>query len=388
MVQLGDAGKIRCSIGLMSGTSMDGVDAALLYTDGVTVERHGPSLTLPYSQSMRDALKDGMRMASACASPDDAPAEIRRLEQELTDWHAEAVHELLSVTGQPLGSIDVIGFHGQTLMHRPDRGWTWQIGDGGRLAGQTGIKVVNDFRSADMKAGGEGAPLVPVYHAALAAKAGRHKTLAILNFGGVANVTWLSFEEDGTGPRMIAFDTGPGNAVLDDWVQIHTNQTFDQDGNLSARGISHGEVVMGMMSTSYFDDAPPKTLDRDDFSTQAVRGLSAEDGAATLTDFIVESIVSAQSHFPKPPEAWYVCGGGRHNVTLMRRLRRRLPVIVDPVEVLGWRGDALEAEAFAYLAVRSERGLPLSYPETTGCTTPTTGGTAHLPRRKPLGFRS
>lgn len=386
MAMIGEPGDIKCVIGLMSGTSMDGVDAALVYTDGVRVERLGPSLTLPYSSDMRDALKEAIHIASAAAIPVDTPAEIKLIEQELTDWHAEAVFELLSVTGQPASSVDLIGFHGQTITHRPDRGWTWQIGDGGRLAGQTGVKVINDFRSADMAAGGEGAPLVPIYHAAMFARAQRHKTVAVLNLGGVANVTWLSFEDDGEA-RMIAFDTGPGNAVLDDWAQLHTNQSYDQDGNLSARGISHEEVVMGMMATSYFDDPPPKSLDRDDFNTQAVRGLSAEDGAATLADFIVESVVAAQGHFPSPPEAWYVCGGGRHNATLMRRLRRRMPVLVDPVEVIGMRGDALEAEAFAYLAVRSERGLPLSFPETTGCKMPTTGGVAHLPKKRPRAFR-
>ncbi len=387
MAKIGDPGEIKCAIGLMSGTSMDGVDAALVYTDGVQVDRLGPSLTLPYSAAMRDALKEAIHIASASAVPVDTPAEIKLIEQELTDWHAEAVAELLSVTGQPADSVDLIGFHGQTISHRPERGWTWQIGDGGRLAGHTGIKVINDFRTADMAAGGEGAPMVPIYHAAQMARASRHKTVAVLNLGGVANVTWLSFEDDPTNPKIVAFDTGPGNAALDDWAQLHTDDSYDKDGNLSARGISHEEVVMGMMASAYFDDAPPKTLDRDDFNTQAVRGLSAEDGAATLADFIVESVVAAQSHFPKPPEAWYVCGGGRHNATLMRRLRRRLPVLVDPVEVLGMRGDALEAEAFAFLAVRSERGLPLSFPETTGCDTPTTGGTAHMPKKRPRVFR-
>ncbi len=387
MVKIGDQGEVKCAIGLMSGTSMDGVDAALVYTDGVRVERLGPSLTLPYTPEMRDALKEAIHIASAAAVPVDTPAEIKLIEQELTDRHSEAVFELLSVTGQSPDTVDLIGFHGQTISHRPDRGWTWQIGDGGRLAGQTGIKVINDFRAADMVEGGEGAPLVPIYHAAMFARAQRHKTVAVLNLGGVANVTWLSFDDDMANIQMIAFDTGPGNAVLDDWAQLHTNQSYDEGGNLSGRGISHQEVVMGMMATSYFDEAPPKSLDRDDFNIQAVRGLSAEDGAATLADFIVESVVAAQGHFPTPPEAWYVCGGGRHNATLMRRLRRRMPVLVDPVEVIGMRGDALEAEAFAFLAVRSERGLPLSFPETTGCEKPMSGGVAHLPKRRLRTFR-
>ncbi|NVJ99360.1 MAG: anhydro-N-acetylmuramic acid kinase [Alphaproteobacteria bacterium] len=380
MSVLGEDGEIKCVIGLMSGTSMDGIDAAMIYTDGVRIERHGPSMTLPYNPEMREKVKEGLKIASGCAGKENPPEAITQLEQDLTDWHAEAVFELLEMTGQSPTDVDLIGFHGQTLTHKPDRGWTWQLGDGGRLAGLTGITVVNDFRTADVAAGGEGAPLVPLYHAALLARARRHNVVAVLNIGGVANVTWVKFGDDEDEPEIIAFDTGPGNAMLDDWAEIHTGKPVDTDGNLAARGLSHEEVVMGMMASPYFDETPPKTLDRDDFNIQAVRGLSAEDGAATLTNFVVESVVSAQSHFPAPPEAWYVAGGGRHNPTLMRRLRRRIPVLVDPVEVLGWRGDALEAEAFAFLAARAERGLVLSVPSTTGCSEPTIGGVLHEPR--------
>lgn len=384
MSVFGASGDVKCVIGLMSGTSMDGVDAAMIHTDGVRVERLGPSLTVSYPEDVRARIRTGLDLAANHVKGGEVPTEIASLETELTDWHAHAVEELLSMTGQKASEIDLVGFHGQTLTHRPDRGWTWQIGDGGRLAGHTGIPVVNDFRTVDVAAGGEGAPLVPLYHAALLRRERRHQTVAILNVGGVANVTWVSFEESEDDPKIVAFDTGPGNAMLDDWAKIHTGEPCDFDGNLAARGISHEEVVLGLMASPYFDEMPPKTLDRDDFNIQSVRGLSPEDGAATLTDFVVESVVSAQSHFPAPPEAWYVCGGGRLNPTLMRRLRRRLPVLVDPVEVLGWRGDALEAEAFAFLAVRSERGLPLSLPSTTGCETPQTGGQMHKPARKPF----
>ena len=388
MSVLGTNGDVKCVIGLMSGTSMDGVDAAMIYTDGVRITRIGPSLTLPYTDDVRARIKDGLQLASGCSQGGTVPAQILDLERELTDWHGHAIEELLAVTGQKASTVDLVGFHGQTLTHQPEGGWTWQIGDGGRLAGFTGIPVVNDFRTADVKAGGEGAPLVSLYHAALLERERRHETVAILNIGGVANVSWISFapNEDSKAavPEFMAFDTGPGNAMLDDWAMIHIGKPVDKDGNLAARGISHEDMVMGMMASPYFDEKPPKTLDRDDFTIQSVRGLSAEDGAATLTDFMVETIVSAQSHFPKPPEAWYICGGGRHNPTIMRRLRRRLPVLVDPVEVLGWRGDALEAEAFAFLAVRSARGLPLSLPGTTGCKTPTTGGVLHRPTRSPF----
>lgn len=387
MTVFGEPGDIKCVIGLMSGTSMDGVDVAMIYTDGVRISRLGPSMTISFPSEMRDRIKEATKIAYGCASAADAPESIKELEREITDWNAHAVEELLAVTDQKPKEIDLIGFHGQTLTHRPDRGWTWQIGDGGRLAGKTGITVVNDFRAADVAAGGEGAPLVPLYHAALLARARKQDTVAILNIGGVANVTWISFSDDESEPKIVAFDTGPGNAMLDDWAEIHTGTPYDVDGNLAARGISHEQVVVGMMASPYFDEMPPKTLDRDDFNIQAVRGLSAEDGAATLTDFVVETVVSAQSHFPSPPQAWYVCGGGRHNPTLMRRLRRRLPTMLSPVEVLGWRGDAMEAEAFAYLAARTMRGLPNSIPATTGCSEPTVGGVIHEPRGLRFGAR-
>ncbi len=379
MSVFGASGETKCAIGLMSGTSMDGVDAAMIYTDGVSVDRLGPSVTVPYSAAMQAAIKEAMATAATLGGKEDAPADIRLLEQDLTDFHAEAVFELLSITGQNPESVDVIGMHGQTVAHRPERGWTWQLGDGGRLAGRTGIAVVNDFRAADMLAGGEGAPLVPLYHAALLNRKRDHDTIAVLNIGGVANVSWVSFGADGEDPNIIAFDTGPGNAMLNDWAEIHTGLNYDKDGVLAARGLVHEEVIMGFMATPYFDESPPKSLDRDDFSIQTVRGLSAEDGAACLTDCIVESVVAAQSHFPSPPDTWYICGGGAHNQTLMRRLHRRLPVQINRVEVLGWRGDALEAEAFAYLAVRSLRGLALSLPSTTGCRAPCTGGFHHQP---------
>ncbi|WCL52780.1 anhydro-N-acetylmuramic acid kinase [Gimibacter soli] len=367
------------AVGLMSGTSMDGIDAALVYTDGVRVERLGPSLIKPYSNAVRSRLRDGLSVAATSQTKDISAPGLAMLERELTDLHAEAVFDLLSVNNLHPTQIDVIGFHGQTLTHRPERGWTWQIGDGGRLAGRTGIPVVNDFRTADMDAGGQGAPLVPLYHAALLSRERRHQTVAILNLGGVANVTWVSFAENPEAPAIMAFDTGPGNAMLDDWTMLHTGKPFDEDGALSSRGLTHDEVLSGLMASPFFDEMPPKTLDRDDFNIQTVRGLSVEDGASTLTDFVVETIVSSQSHFPSPPDAWYICGGGRLNTTLMRRLRRRMPVTVDPVEVLGWRGGALEAEAFAFLAVRSLRGLPLSLPSTTGCNAPTPGGVYHEP---------
>ena len=366
-------------IGLMSGTSMDGVDAALLYTDGITVERHGPSLTIPYGEATRARMKRGLALAAQGAIPLDASAALRDLEREVTDCHLTAVRQLCAEAGVSADRIDVIGFHGHTVLHRPERQTTWQIGDGARLARQTGITVVSDFRSNDVAHGGQGAPLVPIYHAALLGGRVDHAVVAVLNIGGVANVTWVSFEDGIDHPRLLAFDTGPGSALLDDWAEIHTGTPCDTDGLLAARGTVHPEILTGMMDSPYFDEAPPKSLDRDDFTIQPARGLSAADGAATLTAFTVAAAVAAQAHFPMPPEAWYVCGGGRHNRTLMTQLRDRFPVLVEPVDVLGLRGDFLEAEAFGFLAARALQGLPLSYPSTTGVGEPLTGGVVHRP---------
>ncbi len=358
---------------------MDGIDAAILYTNGDAVERFGPSLTIAYTPETRELVKVAIQKASACGMPDNSLDAIHAAEMAVTDLHAEAVTALLAQAKLDSSAVDLIGFHGQTIAHRPDLGWTWQIGCGARLAAATGIPVVNDLRSNDMAGGGQGAPLVPIFHAAMLKRDRRHDTIAVLNIGGVANVTWVSFKDNADEPHITAFDTGPGNAMLDDWAEVHTGIPCDTDGMMSARGTMHDDILMGLMASPYFDEAPPKTLDRDDYSIQAVRGLSADDGAATITAFIVESVVAAQEHFAHPPDIWYVCGGGRHNPTLMRRLRRRFPVIVDPVEVLGWHGDALEAEAFAYLAVRSVRGLPLSLPSTTGTARPASGGTLYRP---------
>lgn len=370
---------IYCAIGLMSGTSMDGIDAAMIYTDGETVDRLGPSLTVSYSPEIRAQIKECLAIAAKTHDRSNPPEEIRLLERQLTDMHYKAVEELLSLTHLEHNQIDVIGFHGHTVTHRPDKGWSWQIGDGGRLAGRSDIKVVNDFRSNDLAHGGEGAPLVPIYHRALLKRERRHNTVAIINLGGVGNVTWIDFSDDEENPAILAFDTGPANAILDDWAEVHTGIPCDKDGALAARGIAHTEVISQLMNSPYFDEVPPKSLDRDDFNVQSARGLSAEDGAATLTDFVVESVVAAQSHFPKPVEAWYVCGGGCHNKTLMRRLRAHTSVMIDPVEVLGWRGDALEAEAFAFLAVRRLLNLPASLPSITGVDEPCIGGVISEP---------
>jgi anhydro-N-acetylmuramic acid kinase len=352
------------AVGLMSGTSLDGIDAAFISTDGERIDETGLARTTPYDPILR------MRLRAALGRP-DAPPE---LERDLTEAHARAVQGLLAAAQLAPADVDVVGFHGHTIWHRPREGVTCQIGDGALLAELLGIDVVNDFRSADVAAGGEGAPLVPLYHAALAR--GLDKPLAVVNLGGVANVTWI-----GTDGRLIAFDTGPGNALLDDWCAEKTGAPFDEGGKLAAAGTPRSDVVERMLENPYFDRAPPKSLDRLDFDLGEVSHLSAADGAATLTEFTARCVARGAALFPAPARRFLATGGGRHNRSLMEALRRALAAQVEPVESVGWDGDALEAQAFGFLAVRSLRGLPLSVPGTTGCAAPTRGGALHRGRK-------
>jgi anhydro-N-acetylmuramic acid kinase len=352
------------ALGLMSGTSMDGIDVALLDTDGERVTARGPNGTYPYLVPVRDEL------GAVVADPHRAEHDpLAVLEATVTDAHAHAVLRFLEEHAVDPASLDLVGFHGQTVLHRPERRFTRQIGDGARLARALGIPVVNDFRSADVAAGGEGAPLVPLYHAALAADLDR--PIAIVNLGGVGNITYL-----GDGPPL-AFDTGPGNAMIDDWVRRHTGDAFDDRGALAARGRIDERALAALMANAFFDRTPPKSLDRNGFSPDPVAHLSAEDGAATLAAFTVASVAAARRHLPVAPRRWLVTGGGRHNDVLMTGLGRAFNVAVDPVEAVGWNGDALEAEAFAFLAVRAARGLALSLPTTTGVPAPMPGGRVH-----------
>ena len=356
------ARKPKMAIGMMSGTSMDGVDAALVETDGRDIFGLGPFQTIPYAPAFRARLEPLM------GQPPNV--KDRDVERDLTLYHAEAVHRLLTNTGLQSHEIDIVGFHGQTVFHDPANAVTCQIGDGPLLASETGIDVVSDFRSADVAAGGEGAPFAPLFHVAMAQSIER--PLAILNMGGIANVTWIS-PDGGT----IAFDTGPANAMVDDWIRARTGLNFDEDGILARQGKVNEIALAALMNNPYFDLPAPKSLDRDAFQMKLVADLSTEDGAATLLEFTAASIARARDLLPAPPLRWLVTGGGRHNPALMAAVRRQLAAPLEPVEAVGWNGDALEAQAFAYLAVRSIYGLPLSYPQTTGVRQPMPGGVFH-----------
>jgi len=343
------------ALGLMSGTSLDGIDAAMIETDGQERVIPGPSLTIPYRETFRERLRSVL----------GGVGPVAEVEGELTRFHADAAEQFLE--RNPATAIDIVGFHGHTILHRPDERRTWQLGNGALLARLLGVDIVADFRSADVAAGGEGAPLAPLFHAALAATL--PKPLAILNIGGVANVTWI-----GEGGQILAFDTGPGNALIDDWVRQRTGAAADIDGAFARAGGASTAYIARFLTLPFFGLPPPKSLDRDDFRAIEPEGLSLEDGAATLTEMTAAAVAAAIRYFPQPPLEWLVCGGGRRNPVLMEALRRRLGASVRPVEQVGWDGDALEAQAFAYLAVRSVRGLPLSLPSTTGVPRPISGG--------------
>lgn len=343
-------------LGLMSGTSADAVDVAVIETDGTRVGWHGPHDSYDLTSAERAAI-----LSVAGRQTDYASAE-----RAATDAHCRAVERFLAE--HDTGPIDLIGFHGQTVFHAPADGITVQLGDADRLSQQFKTPVVFDFRSADVAAGGEGAPFAPLYHQALARDLDR--PLAVLNLGGVGNVTWLG---EG-GDDVLAFDTGPASAMIDDWMTDKAGKRFDKDGQAAAAGVVDENWLTALLDNSYFDLTPPKSLDRNHFHPCDWPDMSVEDGAATLTAFTVASVAMAVDHMPSAPRRWLVTGGGRLNPVIMAGLADKLGVPVDPVDVEGWRGDALEAEAFAFLAARSVAGLPLSVPGTTGVPEPVSGG--------------
>ena len=351
------------AVGVISGTSMDGIDVAWLDGDGETIHQVGPGATYPYPEDVAQRLRAVIADAQAASGP------LHELERDVTDAHVSAVERFLGDFVVDRASVALVGLHGQTVLHRPQSRITRQLCDGARAAARLKLDVVNDFRSADVAAGGEGAPLVPLYHAALAR--GLERPLMFLNWGGVGNVTYLG--RDG---EIVAFDTGPANAPIDDFVRRRRGLTHDEGGALGAQGRPDLSMIAGWMRDPYFTRPAPKSLDRNHFHAlvREADALSDADGAATLAAFAVEATAAALAHVPEAPARWLVCGGGRRNALLMAGLRARLGVLVEPVEAIGQDGDFIEAACFAHLALRSRRGLPLSLPTTTGAPRPLPGG--------------
>jgi anhydro-N-acetylmuramic acid kinase len=360
-------------LGFMSGTSLDAVDMAVLETDGQALHAFGPAGERKLSDETRALIVDATEAAKAWPRGAPAPARFTPASEAVAREHFEAACAFLAEHGLSWRDIDLIGFHGQTVLHeRPTVGRigrTVQLGDGELLARLAGVPVAFDFRSADVAAGGEGAPLAPIYHQARAEASGIAAPCAVLNLGGVANVTLFS-----TTAPPLAFDTGPANGMIDQMVQVRGLGRYDQDGRLGAAGRVAEGVLETLLAHPYFAAVPPKSLDRYDFSLNAIAGLSAPDAAATLVAFTAETVRLGLDLAVEPPRVLIASGGGRRNPTLMAAIAARLDCEVVAAEAVGWRGDALEAEAFAYLAARTLAGLPISFPGTTGVARPMTGG--------------
>ena len=363
-------GVIR-AIGLMSGTSLDGVDVALIETDGERIAALGPTGYRPYSDEERALLRVALEEGARLSDRRSRPGVLAEAEAFVTRVHAEAVEDFLGTERIDKSSIAIVGFHGQTVLHKPAERLTVQIGDGAALAKRLGLPVAYDFRAADVAAGGQGAPLVPIFHQALARDLDHPHPIAVLNVGGVANVTWV----DGGDP--VACDTGPGNALIDDFMRARTGNPLDRDGDQAARGVADEKFVADVLTHEFFDLPCPKSLDRNAFAfaNMGLPDFSVENGAATLSALTAASVARVVRILPEPPKAWIVAGGGARNPTLMRLLAERLtPATVETADAVGWQSQSIEAQAFAYLAVRTLNGMPITFPQTTGAPQPMCGG--------------
>ncbi len=354
----------------MSGTSLDAVDGAMILTDGIEVLDFGPAVERKYTPEERGVLQRATDAARAWNWTGPEPeAEFEAARQVMTQTHSDAWQVLLADWEGPKPAI--AGVHGQTVLHRRPNGdvpgATLQLLDAGALAERIGVNLAYDFRTADVKAGGQGAPLAPAYHGALMDRVGQGTVF--LNLGGVANITTRL--EDGS---LLAFDTGPANGPVDEWVEGHDRGTHDEDGAFAASGHVHEGLLAQLFEHPWFSEAPPKSLDRYDFNASMARGLPFEDGAATLTAFSARAVAAGIAQLPIIPRRVVACGGGRHNPVLMDMLRTALPSALMTAEQAGLRGDSIEAEAFAFLAARTARGLPISWPGTTGVPREMAGG--------------
>ncbi len=345
---------------------MDGVDLAWIETDGHNYVKPRGFASYPYSISDREILR------AALGARQVKEPRAKRAKSILMFRHIEAAQDFLGKNKDC--KPELIGFHGQSLYHNPDEGESVTIGKGKGLARALNIPVVYEMRKADIKAGGQGAPLLPLYHKALTAD--RDDAIAVLNIGGVSNITYID------GETVIACDTGPGNALIDDAMQSRFGKSFDQGGALASQGDVDQVLLEKWLSHPYFDRKPPKSLDRNSFDAEGLDHLSDKDAIATLTAFTAEAIAQIVKHLPQAPKEWIICGGGRHNSTLLAMLQKQVGGNIIPSDTLGWNGDAIEAEGWAYLAVRSKLGLPLSLPTTTGAPEPLTGGTLEEPDGK------
>ncbi|MER0237804.1 anhydro-N-acetylmuramic acid kinase [Fulvimarina sp. MAC8] len=371
------------AIGLMSGTSLDGIDVALIETDGENRLKRGPARTYEYEHAMRLRLEEALEIGKTLADRTDRPDGLSGIETALTARHAEVVRRFASEIGIDISEIDLVGFHGQTVLHRPEKALTVQIGDGTKLSASLGMTVIWDMRAEDMKAGGQGAPLVPAYHRALAANLPPEfdaRPVAFVNIGGISNITYIDGDDD-----PIAFDCGPGNALIDQWLQREAGIPFDQNGRIASEGGVIDDLALRYLSSDFFVRKTPKSLDRFDFPVPRTEDGELSDVARTLCHVTAEAIALSRDHLPEPPKLWIIAGGGRRHPFIMSDLAEAVGDEADVVlaEDCGFDGDAMEAEAWAYLAVRSLRGLPLTFPTTTGCREAVSGGIVSRPDDRP-----
>ena len=353
-------------LGLMSGTSLDGVDAAMVLTDGVKVLEFGAVAYRPYTAQERATIRAAFGLWHGDAG-------VAAAAQVVEDTH-------IALCGQ-FANAQLVGFHGQTLAHDPGGRGTHQAGSGARLAQALGLPVVWDFRTADITAGGQGAPLVPFFHHALARRMGADQPLAILNLGGVGNLTWIDPRQSDPAHRaaLLAFDTGPANAPMNDLMLERLGRAQDDGGALALSGTPDPTVIAAFLRHPYFHRPPPKSLDRSAFDLlAAVQHLNDADALATLTHCAAAAVAQGAQHFPAPISQLLVAGGGRHNKALMQALAHHLPQVAA-IDTQGLNGDMLEAQAFAYLAARVQVGLPTSSPQTTSVQNATVGGLISRP---------
>ncbi len=357
--------KIYKAIGLMSGTSMDGVDLALIESNGKEViKRDSDFLHLRYEQDFKTRLR-------SLIYKDPSLSQIKEIENELTLIHADLVNQFLKKNKIKPSEIDVIGFHGHTVLHSPQKQITWQIGNAHLLAHKTGINVVADFRSRDVMLGGQGAPLVPIYHFYLFHD--QPRPTAALNIGGISNITYFGGDEN----TIEAFDVCFGNAPFDDLMKEKFGQDFDENGKLSKSGHADFIIADHILQNKIFRSKPPKSFDRDDFINvlAPITHLKVEDALATFAYMHARAVAINLDFLPAKPKEIFVCGGGRKNSAIIDEMKKWLTGIdVKATEEIGINGDSVEAEAFAFLAIRSLLDLPISFKNTTGTAAPSCGG--------------
>lgn len=379
--------KLKRAIGLMSGTSMDGIDIALVDSDGESRIERGPSAFMPYSDGFRARLKAALVDARAITERQQRPWGLAQLERDLTWLHAVALHDFLYQNDLMPHDIDVVGFHGQTVLHRPQVKLTVQLGDGELLASETGIPIVYDMRAEDMQHGGEGAPLIPAYHASLAQSlSGKLKLPAVfVNIGGISNLTYV-----GPNGSIVAYDCGPGNMLIDQWMELNGRGSFDTGGDIAMSGEINREIADRYLENPFFKANRRSSLDRSDFPPLKKGELTLTDGARTLAYVSAASIMRSAEHLPSTPQTYIISGGGRLNKSIMTELSALAAgqgaTVID-ADKIGLNGDSMEAEAWGFLAVRSQKGLPLTYPTTTGCVNPVSGGVLAMPKNK-IGGKS